>query len=60
MPNLNIPISEELLRDINLTAMREGKRQKDWVIEELTRATAETTIERAWRNAPKAPMKGTV
>jgi hypothetical protein len=35
MPNLNIPISEELLRAINMAALKSGKRQKEWVIESL-------------------------
>jgi len=36
MPNLNIPISEELLREINMAALRSDKRQKEWVLAALT------------------------
>jgi hypothetical protein len=40
MPNLNIPISEELLREINMCALRTGMRQKEWVISLLTVVTS--------------------
>jgi hypothetical protein len=31
MPNLNIPMPEELLRELNIAAMRQGLKQKEYV-----------------------------
>jgi hypothetical protein len=36
MPNLNIPISEDLLLAINIAALRARVRQKEWVISVLS------------------------
>jgi|HubBroStandDraft_2_1064218.scaffolds.fasta_scaffold122871_3 hypothetical protein len=35
MPNLNIPIDEDLLREVNLAAVRRDMHQKDFVLQVL-------------------------
>jgi hypothetical protein len=35
VPNINIPVDEELLRAVNSAAALAGKSQKEWVVQEL-------------------------
>jgi hypothetical protein len=45
MPNLNIEIDAELLREIRIKAAQSDLTRREWVLQELTKSTSEPAPE---------------